>query len=76
MHLVYGDLGHLLRGELHDPGPPGLAGLVIEELDIGDLADLATEQVLHLGAGKVGRSRRQSGKMGLRAAGARGASRR
>merc|ERR1719350_2479100 len=46
VHLVDGQLGHLLGGELHHSGASWFARLVIEELDIGNLAHLLSEEVL------------------------------
>merc|ERR1719330_2188752 len=48
VHLVDGVLGQLHGVKLHHPGAPGLAILVIEQLDVGHLANLLSEQVLHL----------------------------
>merc|ERR1719394_2104025 len=48
VHLVDGQLGHLLGGEFHHSGASWFARLVIEELDIGNLAHLLSEEVLDL----------------------------
>merc|ERR1719234_1140987 len=48
VHLVNGRLCHLLSGELHNSGTSRFPGFIVEQLDVGDLADLLPEEVLHL----------------------------
>merc|ERR1719331_338217 len=48
VHLVDGQLGHLLGGELHHFSTSWFPGFIIEQLDVGNLADLLPEEVLHL----------------------------
>merc|ERR1719234_1746982 len=48
VHLVNGRLGHLLGGELHNSGTSWFPRFIVEQLDVGDLANLLPEEVLHL----------------------------
>ena len=48
VHLVDGELGHLLGGELHHTSTSWFPRLVVEQLDVGNLPDLLPEEVLHL----------------------------
>merc|ERR1719490_227199 len=48
VHLVDGQLGHLLGGELHHSSTSWFPRFIIEQLDVGNLADLLPEEVLHL----------------------------
>merc|ERR1719234_1058092 len=48
VHLVNGCLRHLLGWELHNSGTSRFPGFIVEQLDVGDFADLLPEEVLHL----------------------------